>query len=227
MKEFYGKQADNVVLFPGSVDRPFQMTEAAVLRRLDEREGYAERLRDSLMNGTSAEQLAAVGQLTYIYEPETIQALRTYIEREEGDPVAKTLALRALKEQGEMGMICVRKFGRQLMVEIGGTPASDHELPTGQAMVMNELREVAEMHDASVLPLAFQLWTTHFFMAYPFVPDVEKEDAKVWAAALHYAVTQLLGVEQGVQRISDIYSVSAQDMTRCYKEIQMVPGLIL
>ncbi|BAU26954.1 hypothetical protein DFP93_10437 [Aneurinibacillus soli] len=226
MKEVDKKQQDNVVLFPGSGERRFQMVEASVLRRLDEQEGYAERLCTMLHAGTVAEQLAAVEQLTYIYDDATITALRSYIEGERGDPVAKTLALRALKEQGQAGMIGVRKFGRLLTVDISEVPLDDGELPVGQAAVMHELERVTEAHDASVLPLALQLWTTYFFMAYPLVPDVDAHGVGVWASALHYAVTKLLGTGQTVERIADLYDVDGQAVSRCYQELQAVPGLI-
>ncbi|WCN38517.1 hypothetical protein [Aneurinibacillus uraniidurans] len=226
MKETDKKQPDKVVLFPGSVDRPFQMVETSVLRRLDEQEGYAERLRMKLHTGTAAEQLAAVEQLTYVYEDETITALRSYIEGEQGDPVAKTLALRALKEQGETGIIPVRKFGRLFSVDICDVPLDDQELPAGQVAVMNELEKVAEVHDASVLPLALQLWTTYFFMAYPLGTDVKTCGVKVWAAALHYAVTKLLGTEQMLVEIAGLYDVKSEAVNACYQALQEVPGLI-
>lgn len=195
----------------------------SVLLKLDADPDYPGILQNNLFTGNFEEQLYSIEQLKHIHTNQTVEALKKYLLMEGPDPILKTFALRSLREMGEQGEINIHKFGKYHHTRIEDVPLRDTEVPETEWQVIERVTQVADKHNASFLPFAFQLWMEYLFSIFPLHPTVRNPSG--WAAALHYATSKLLFLDESQKDVAKIYGVSVSLVARNYKNLNDILSL--
>ena len=99
-------------------------------------------------------------------------------------------------------------------------PLQDHEVPEGEWKVIDLIKQFADKHNASFMPFAFQLWTEYLFSIFPLHPALRNPSG--WAAAVHYATSKLLFLNQTQKEVAEIYGVSVSVVTRNYSHLNRI-----
>lgn len=195
-------------------------TKEAVLSKLDINPDYHILLEENLHKGNFEEQLNSIEQLKHIHTKNTVASLKNYLIMDGPEPILKTFALRALREMGEKGEIVIHKFGQDYHALIEEVPLQDHEVPEREWKVIDKINEMTDKDNTSFLPFAFQLWMEYLFSIFPLHPKLQNPSG--WAAALHYATSKLLHLNQSQKEVANLYGVSMSVVSRNYKNLNDV-----
>jgi tetratricopeptide (TPR) repeat protein len=206
------------ILVDGGEEKQF--TKEAVLNKIKANPDYHHLLEENLHRGNFEQQLHSIEQLKHIHTDKTVKALKNYLLLDGPEPILKTIALRALKEMGEKGEILIHKFGREYRTRIEDVPLQDQDVPEKEWKVLEIINEMTDKENSSFFSFAFQLWMEYLFSIFPLHP--RGHNPASWAAALHYATSRLLHLNQSQKEVARLYGVSVSIVSRKYKSLNDV-----
>jgi hypothetical protein len=162
-------------------------------------------------------QMLALDQLAYVEEAadseyNISEALAAWLESGITSPWVQFKAMQVLKIRRYQGKVLISKAGIKLKIDIAQIPLGLDEYPKKIEMVLNKLRQVAEINEPSLVYFAEEIWEQFLAFIYgtPFYEQLVQGDQaliEVWASALHSMIVELMtgsAVETDIQNQYDI-----------------------
>jgi hypothetical protein len=198
-------------------------TEAELFRqhlrvKSDQDPQYITQLLEMLQPDVAAsKQMLALDQLAYVEEDadseyNISESLAVWLESGTISPWIQFKAMQVLKIRRFQGKLLISKEGLKLKIDIDQIPLGLDQYPKKIEMVLNKLRQVAEINEPSLVYLAEEIWGQ--FLAYIYgtssyeqLVQGDQASIEVWASALHGMIVELMTgsvIESDIQKQYDI-----------------------
>lgn len=172
-----------------------------------------------LEKGKLEQQWGAVQKLTGEMSEDMIDACRSFLKKEENDPVLKSYILQMLKEQGVKDTVDVAKFGEIFQVNLGNLEDVFHERFGNE--VVKRLDDELGQESPSLFQIVNQVWWHFLFALYPKAPS--PLNIAVWAAALHIIGNMLMGDNDiEVEYICSRYGTKKEEVLKAVDELKKI-----
>lgn len=192
--------------------------EQLIRERVSQQPHLVEGWMKQFQEGSLEEQYSALEQLQYTYDLRASKMIREWLKRPAGDPLLKTMGIRALKKKGMEGSVCFYKEGKSTEIELSQFPETVEELPEDALNIKKTIENTTYHEDPVLTQFSTQIWLEYFYTVYPFYPDLSKTNQ--WASAVHWVTAQRLYHSGEPQDTAKLYGVRSQDMITKAQMIQ-------
>jgi tetratricopeptide (TPR) repeat protein len=196
---------------------PEETDDAVIRQRLRDQPQLIDQWIAELQSGNVERQFFALEQLQFTTEDKAIKAVLEWIQRDKGDPLLKTLALRTLRKMGVQGTVLLKKWGQMLEIDTTQFPVHPNEFPPAIHTVLDILNDHTHQ-DPTLCNFASQVWMEYLYTIYPQLPNTD--ETEVWAAALHFVTAKKLYDEVDGDRISADYKADGKSVDKRANEIE-------
>ncbi|MDD9269901.1 hypothetical protein ACFPES_22865 [Paenibacillus sp. GCM10023248] len=187
---------------------------------------YAQKLIQSLREGTLEQQVSSLEQLSFIDRPEIGAAIKEWLYERPRHPHIQFKALQALKQLGEQGIVEFPKNGTRIAVDIEETPLCPEEFPMQIRDMIRRVGDISEINQPDFVYFAKQMWQE--FLAYAYGTSLytdlvrtEEGAVDIWASALHVVLQEQLFGSVDREELLDTYGI-VDSMSLPWKRAHLV-----
>ena len=168
-------------------------------------------------NVAASRQILALNQLAYMEEVadakyNITEALASWLETGIISPWVQFKALQVLKIRRFKGEIGVTKEGMKIMLDIDEVPLRLEQYPEKVGLVLQKLRQVAEINEPSLVYFAEEIWEQYLAYIYGTVSydqlvNGDQASVNAWASALHSKIGELMSGDAKETDIQILYEI--------------------
>ncbi|MDR0138160.1 tetratricopeptide repeat protein [Metabacillus idriensis] len=130
-------------------------------------------------------------------------------------PVVQSMILHLLMENEVAKEVKIAKFGKTMSL-IPAELEDLSELPFTKK-VLNVLDDILGQENPALYEAVKEVWIRHLYVLFPFLP--EPTEARLWAAALHYAGYEMHGIAAPAEEVSYTYEVKEDRLMEAARKI--------
>ncbi len=168
------------------------------IKEKSEDQQYTKKLLEMLLENPSMDKkILALEQLAFVEQPQINMTLKRWLESVDLHPIVQFKVLQTLKIRGMKDRVKVEKLNETLELPVQETPLGLQDYPQAIVMVYEKVKEVSEINHPALAYFAEHAWKEFLAVIYGThdyleLSRLENTEIAVWAAALHYVVTDTM-----------------------------------
>ena len=171
---------------------------------------------EDLLKGTVQEQFGVLQRLKSLNARIYREAIETYLIDEGVHPILKTILLETLHDQQWDDETKITKLGQTVIVRPSKLDFKEID------PFFAEIGNLIEQHVYSENPSLFEALKGMIFKYHTVVYPIGMNDENVsaWAASIHLIGQQLYGIEDSMEKLSQLYNVALEDIEKVSTKVQ-------